>query len=258
MKKIFSLLLVVITTPSFGQLPSKLDTIEETTICPYNNICFLHISRDRLFGNDDWFLSTGFIIAPNIILTAAHNIYSPRLSRVNHITIIPGKYYDITPFGSINISGESNCNQSIKTHPKYSFSQKKNKRIKYDFGVIVLPDSLKIESDVIPLCFVLDSTYSLNVGDTLNVSGYPADKEYGFAGDFLTSQYDICRGVHGKSFSHQLDTYTGNSGSPIWVNQNGKKIIVGVHTFGGSATNLDSDNIALLLKWLDLYRLDLP
>jgi V8-like Glu-specific endopeptidase len=216
MKQTLIVLGILFPFQAFSQMPTKLDTIVKTEQPPYNKICFLHVYRHGIHGGS-WYASTGFFIAPNIILTAAHNIHTVWGSKVSAIEIVPGKYYEHYPYDSIEIKGENNCDNAIRTHPNYKFSNRQSERIKWDFGIIIIPekkleDSPKIGRDQE---FVLDSMFTLRQGDILNVAGYPADPAYGYDGDFITFQQDKCGQVSTKTFSHQLDTYTGNSGSPI-------------------------------------------
>jgi len=237
----------------YSQMPTKLDTISQTTVEPYNKICYLHIYRKRFPKKDSWFMSTGFFITPNIILTAAHNVHSEWGTKVSKIEVVPAKYYDDQPFGMITINGKDGCRRAIKTHPDYKFTDKMNKRIKYDFGIIIIPNEQLTANHRLDnkQVFFLDSSYILNQNDTVNVAGYPADSQYGFHGDFMTFQKDLCRGVNGKIFNHRLDTYTGNSGSPIWINLHDKRVIIGIHTFGGSGTRLDTENLRIIFQWLN-------
>jgi len=124
--------------------------------------------------------------------------------------------------------------------------------MKYDFGIIIIPpDVVQSNHKISPAqAFLLDSTYTLKENDTINVAGYPADPDYGFNGEFMTYQRDMCGRIYPKTFYHQLDTYRGNSGSPIWVNVNGKRIIVGVHTFENAGTKLDTEDLNFLYNWL--------
>ena len=181
--------------PTFGQFPSKLDTVQQTTVELYNNIVFLHIYRQRTWPKKDgWFKSTGFLVAPNIILTAAHNIHSVGGSRVTNIKIVPGKYFQQKPYDSIQINGETNCTNAIQTHPNYAFTQSSGKRIKHDFGIIIIPQQNLQTSfqNLSKTAFALDSNFILKRGNTLNVAGYPADPEYDYEGDFITFQNDTC------------------------------------------------------------------
>ncbi|MGC4041919.1 MAG: trypsin-like serine protease [Flavobacterium sp.] len=249
MKRILLLFILFCFNFMEAQYPTELQTISTATVNPYNNICYLHIYRNRFPKPDDWFKSTGFFIAPNIILTAAHNIHSVWGSKVSKIEISPGKYYSNFPYQTVTIDGKAECKKRIRTNANYSFTS--GSRIKYDFGIIILTkEELRQLNLPNTDSFSLDPTYQLKKNDILNVAGYPADPDAGYNGDFMTFQQDLCGEIDEKKFGHNLDTFTGNSGSPIWVENGTKRIIVGVHTFGNAGTLLDKENMNILLEWI--------
>jgi hypothetical protein len=86
----------------YGQMPSRLDTVYQTITTPYNEVCFLRIRRKRIIGSS-YFISTGFLIKPNVVLTAAHNIHSSFNSIVASIEIVLGKYFDKRPEPTVRV-----------------------------------------------------------------------------------------------------------------------------------------------------------
>ena len=230
---------------AMAQLSSKLDTIRNTTVEPFSQVCYLEIFRVRKAKRDRYFQSTGFLIAPNIILTAAHNIYSNSLTKVTNILIYPGRYMEQYSYDSIEIPGETLCQRSIRVHPKFNWN-----RADFDFGIIIIPDSIlkKIKHWPASSCFNLDTNYHLLESESIHVAGFPAS--HGYDGSLMTSQVQQCGKVLTNTFSHEFDTQTGNSGSPIWIETNGRRNIVGIHTYAGVATKIDSKYINLILEWI--------
>jgi len=241
------LLICLCSDPLFAQTPAKLDTIEKTKVGPFDQVGYQLISRKRRLRKDANFHSTGFFIAPNVILTAGHNIFSTGWSKVDRIEIRPGRYGDSTSYDPIVISGEAACQAAIRVHPDYDFGSKN--RIRYDYGIIIIPEHL-IRNRRWPTraAFELDSNYVLREGDSLHVAGFPASG--GYNGSLMIYQKDTCGNIRTRSFEHDFDTHTGNSGSPIWVEVNGRRIIVGVHTFGGAGTTIARDDVQRILGWI--------
>jgi len=153
--------------------------------------------RKRALIANSWYKSTGFFINDSTILTAAHNIHSPFYNKVDLIRIYPAKYFNSLPFDSINIDVNDKQDLFIKTPPKYSFLKRKRNKIKWDFGIIRLANSVHYENSEPESeeFFAIDKSFVLSGGDTLNVAGYPADSDYGYNGDFMTFQVDTCRGL---------------------------------------------------------------
>ncbi len=171
---LFLTIIQILPANAYSQMPSPLYTVQQTTVSPYNEVCFLRIKRKRLISSS-YFVSTGFFIAPNVVLTAAHNIHSAFNSKVAAIEIVPGKYFDNRPFGNLIISGKEACETAIRTHPSYSFSDNWSTRIQWDFGIIIIPQNILTENSTLQNGdgFTLDSNVVTKVGDTIRVAGYP-------------------------------------------------------------------------------------
>jgi V8-like Glu-specific endopeptidase len=237
-----------------GQVIKKLDTVVNTSIEPFSQICYQEIYRVRKFKKDRPFQSSGFLIAPNVVLTAAHNLYSDKWTKVTNITIYPGRYKETYSYDSIELSGELICQNTIMVHPNFYW-----KRANYDFGIIVIPDSIikKTKNWPTKSVFTLDTAFVLKQGDTISVAGFPADPKYKYDGSLMTYEVQKCGNVAAKTFSHEFDTQTGNSGSPIWVEINGERKIVGVHTYAVTGTKIDKEYIKMILSWIDKKNLSL-
>ncbi|MCW3071585.1 MAG: hypothetical protein JWO44_1475 [Bacteroidetes bacterium] len=229
-----------------GLTPLKI--ITNTNVEPFSHICYQQISRKKIFRSSNY-MSTGFLIRRNIILTAGHNIYSNAFSTVSNIKIFPGRYKETYTYDVIEIPGTELCQASIRVHPNYSFT--KNNKIDYDFGIIIIPEAILKNTKNWPTAasFELDKLYTLEPGHEIHVAGFPAS--HGYDGSLMTAQQQACGNVNEKTFSHEFDTQTGNSGSPVWVEINGKRIVVGVHTFAEAATKLTLENIDHITKWIN-------
>jgi len=90
----------------------------------------------------------------------------------------------------------------------------------------------------------------------LNTAGYPGDKSSG-----LRMYFDSDNGRTANEYNHwyYMDTYGGQSGSPVWVyySGTGDRYILTVHAYGndGSGSNhgtrLNSDKFDRIITWLD-------
>lgn len=245
-QKLFLLWIVMLSiiTITNAQNVSKLDTITDTSVEPYKYICYQHIHRARAL-KDRYFQSTGFLIARNVVLTAAHNLYSVTGSRVDEITIFPGGYKNNYAYDSITISGLAKCRNVIRVNPKFNWG-----KVSYDFAIIIIPEDLlaKVKNWPDDSSFELDSNNILNNEDIINVAGFPASG--GYDGSIMTYQNQKVEFIDQTTLPHNFNTQTGNSGSPIWIEKNGKKKVVGVHTYAGLATKLTPKAIAMINAWI--------
>jgi V8-like Glu-specific endopeptidase len=240
--------LILISLPGKAQEPSKLDTITQTSQYPYDQVVYQEIIRKRAFIFDRPYQSTGFFIAPNVILTAAHNLYSNKLTKVTEITLFPGRYNDSTPYPPLTLKTERLWETNIFVHPNFSWNKSE-----YDFGIIIIPDSLinLQERWPVDIHFKLDESFKMEINDSIEVAGFPAS--HGYDGSLMTHQKQKVFKLNKKTIPHALDTQTGNSGSPIWINKNGTHYIVGVHTYANLATRIDTEYIVMINNWINAF-----
>ena len=190
---------------------------------PYNWICHLRIQAD-----DGIHVGTGFKIhIPNansmIILTCGHCLHFDGKIASEIIVDIGGKRHTATsnnflvPTGyCTHIPGHFDYNRWIPD--KYVYNNN------YDYGVISLPGDSNEGfgwSTIIP-----DKELQ---GRLVSICGYPGDKP---AGTMWITGGEITK-VNPKTLSYMIDTFGGQSGSPVYTWWKGYWTVVGVHGHGG-------------------------
>ncbi len=233
---------------------------------PYRWICQISSTRRRggqqlKFGP----VGTGILISPHFVLTAAHLLRNSEKddrgqwvdSETEYVVVTPARNDSASaanraPFGKYEARGWKLC-------PKYDPHAADAWR--YDYAVIELkePAGAKrapvLNQDL--LCFwgsqecggntYLDVLAATQVaGKTAYTAGYPADlgggtKLYSTSG--MLSGVDI-RG-RTEVMNYDADGCPGQSGSPIWIEQAGKRHLVGVFTKVGTGYNATTGTVSL-------------
>lgn len=208
--------------------------INDTTKTPWKRICHLRITA----ANGKAFLGTGFFIGPRTIVTAGHCVYLHNEGGwAKNIVVTPGRNAAASPFNSF---ASSNL-RSVK-----GWVNSKNRN--YDYGVIILPKTDKVSADIGSFGFGNFSDAAL-IARKLNTAGYPGDKPSG------TMWYHgrKAKSLTARTITYDIDTAGGQSGSPVWMKKDGKRIIVGIHTngaaSGNSATRVTKEVFDNLKKW---------
>ena len=255
MKTLFLLSLLIITPLTAQEVEgNELKTIENTEVSPFNQICYQNIRRNKILWYGGWAESTGFFIDKNFILTAAHNVHSQFLSRVKEIKIKIGRNGDSQIYPTIKIKGKELIAKYVRTSDNYGFLRRYSKKVKWDFALIYIPDELLPEGYTWNEEFSLNNNDIILVNEKINLAGYPATGKIGDTDHYYDGSKMIYQSgkiqPKGKWYEHNFVTHGGNSGSPLWVIKNMKNIIVGIHTFGGSGTLIDEENLELIKSWM--------
>jgi glutamyl endopeptidase len=195
--------------------------ITDTAKFPWCAMASLVITAN---DNSQW-VGTAWFISPRTMITAGHCVYVKgsgmpnRDGWVKKIQVIPGRNGTALPFGGITAT-------EFWTVQGWGVNGLEN----YDYGAIILP--APFEKDLGSFSYGVFSDGELSSA-TANVAGYPIDKEKG------TLWYDK-RGIGSltpEKVFYAADTEGGQSGCPVYIIQNKKRIGVAVHAYGGMTSN---------------------
>ena len=164
---------------------------------PFNGVVYV---TDTIDG--EAFQASGVLIAPNLVLTAAHVVYQAGLGTATNIEVSPGYDAGVAPFGSAYaLTYNYNSVADYDDEETLSTSQS-------DFALIKLGTSFSG-----PTIFGLGANYA---GGVAYVSGYPASttgaQESPAQAISLLPGYSILQG---------LALGPGSSGGPVWTPGNG-------------------------------------
>lgn len=192
--------------------------VTDTSAYPYSAIVQVWVDYDGDGTYDGW--GTGAVIGSNDILTAGHVLWDSYYGYAKNIkvvladqtTTVIGVSWQV-PDAYVSSGGSAS----------------------YDIGVVNLESAI---ADLIGTFAVGSTTAADLVGTTVTTAGYPGDLSSD--GSVMVTASGTVDGTIGSSriyYDGTLDTYGGQSGSPLWVTVNGEAVIVGVHTTGGTTYN---------------------
>jgi len=152
--------------PMDGRTP-----VPDATIRPYAAIC--HLVADFL-RDQRTYVRTGFLIFPNVVLTAAHNLYMLRPGRTGRSVpwgyrVTPGRNgARARPFGS---------QPAIQLYVPHRFMA--NSDPLFDFGFIKTARPFQGLPGVFPLAALSNARLrQVRSRPFLHIAGYPCDKSY--------------------------------------------------------------------------------
>ena len=211
--------------------------IGNTRTYPWRAICALKITA----ANGRQYIGTGWLVSPRTVVTAGHCLYMHAAGGwVRSVEVIPGLSDALRPHGSFT-------GTTFRSVAGWT----KSKNRSNDYGAIILPASSRPGATIGFFGFATRSMAFLH-GSSLNLSGYPSDKG-GNQQWFMAQRPSL---VTPRVITYTIDTFGGQSGSPVWVLQNGRRYAVGIHTngslLGNSATRIESNVYKNLLAWKKL------
>jgi V8-like Glu-specific endopeptidase len=202
---------------------------------PWRQICALRIVSQ----SNRTYVGTGWFIAAGVLATAGHCVFLQNdRGWAKSILVIPGKHGTQEPFGA---------QTSLRFASVDGWVEKRQHD--FDYGVIFLDD--RTAGERVGNFGVEALSPAELKGTDAQISGYPADRDRAeFQFFHLRPMIDVTN----TRLIYDIDTFGGQSGSPIWQEtiENGL-IAVGIHTTGGvssnSGTRITDDVLENLVKW---------
>jgi V8-like Glu-specific endopeptidase len=208
---------------------------------PWRCICSLLITAQ----SGTQYIGTGWLVAPRVVLTAGHCVYmADEGGWVTQIEVMPGRNGTQRPNGSA---------VSRDVRSVTGWTQDNNSDC--DYGAILLPADKRYGDQLGWFGYAArDDDYLRSV--TLNLSGYPGDGGKAPNQEDGTQWY-MSRGVKdvmAAQLTYEIDTYGGQSGSPVWeMTASGDRYGLGIHTWGTSvsngATRITRDVFDNIVQW---------
>jgi V8-like Glu-specific endopeptidase len=256
----------------------------------------LYFADPDIPANDLLFRGTGTLIGSRHVLTAGHCLYtmiggSQKKNRavqtVRRVVVTPGR--NGVAVGAARAPLGMTTSQAVRVSQRWGTSRD----AQYDYGLIIVRDAIGDRRQPAlgnqPLGFwgsrqwgsgtrIRPRTPSDLQGKPVNISGYPGDKcrDRPPVGSATAAQIAACptqdwastqwRG-YGRIVNaspaaaprlmlHEIDTYGGHSGSPVWLRWEQFRNMVGIHTAGrrrspyNEAVRISADLVTEVRSWM--------
>jgi len=171
--------------------------------------------------------STGFFIAPHVIVTAGHSL-GEKDSRIQRLEIYPHQNSQVKSEQKLAVEVPDFTIRKVpEYHNPYCY-------VKDDFGVIILNNE-KLPSWAGSHFDWQKGDYAHKVpqaGQPIWIAGYPIDRP-----DFeLWEESGNIVEVTNRCLLHPFTTTKRNSGSPVWTIEQGTPRVLGIHVSGNAAS----------------------
>ena len=185
--------------------------ITPTTSYPWSTIVKLHMTWNE-YSN----YATGVLINKNHVLTAGHCVYSHLHGGwPNSIKVVPGEENGNEPYGHAWV---------VKMRTYIDWME--NASFEHDFALLTLDSDIGLQTGWMGVYTTLAS--SSMYASMLNTAGYPYELDNG-KNLYWCSDYGVSAGEY--THRYNLDTTGGQSGSPVWIYNNGPYVI-SIVTYG--------------------------
>jgi len=218
--------------PSRGGLESVLGTDErvrilDTDLSPWRMICSLQI----LSASGGNLIGTGWFVGPRTLLTAGHCVHSLDFMGgwAASIEVIPGRNGSEAKHGRATSTRISSVDRWVQSQDP-----------DFDIGCIHLDEALGEKVGWFALGALTAEELS---GYLVNIAGYPSDRG---AGEEQYHHRNRVLRVTERRVFYDVDTFGGQSGSPVWVHEQETTppLAVAIHAYGlgGSPADLRANS----------------
>ncbi|WP_288340054.1 trypsin-like peptidase domain-containing protein [uncultured Allobaculum sp.] len=195
--------------------------IARTDVAPYNAICNLTIT----FSNGGVYSGTGFLIAPDTILTAGHCVFDHdnNMGWARSIVAVPGGKDPSNPDNQYS-------SKLLMAPPDWTKTGASN--TDYDLGLIRLRKPIE---GVEPL--KLATLDQANLDKTYELAGYPYNENISLESQGMYGAKGRLHSMTGRrTVLHTIDSSSGQSGAPL-LNENNQ--VEAIHTFAKASEQLN-------------------
>lgn len=187
--------------------------IKRVTQAPWSSICRLVSDGDFISG----VVGTGFFIAPQLVLTAAHCVFDNRRlgGKAQKVKI------EAPTIDSDNATITIGNSGAIHTPFLWNGA---NIEVQHDYAIIDLRHTQFFARSFFPLASIPGFP-----GHFANIAGFPADRDHS---QFMYHDAGIISDAFMGTLRYKTDTGAGQSGGPVWCytdNQDTNGKVVGIH-----------------------------
>ena len=210
---------VEIATPTMPNTvipPDERIQITNVNAYPYCAIVYLELTFGSVTA-----VGSGFMVGPNVVLTAGLCVYDGSYGWATSIKVKAGG--NNSSFSSVTVNSTSI--HSVAGWVNQGLAD-------YDYGIITLPTNLGYSTGTFSIA---DSTNYIMNNRTVNVYGYPGDKAAGTLWYAIGTVLDSTQ----ARIWYNTDTAGGQSGGPVSFLE-AYTTAVGIHTRGTDTYNRNS------------------